>query len=283
MNLGRDSVAWSQDVWTRVDQAVHDEIQRTGIASKLMPISGPMPDAATVPADVIDESTMTVSEDAVLPVVELSVEFGLTPQQVDTEAALSTAETLATRAANLLAQAEDLLIFQGDKATASPIFGMVKTRGAAGKGLIGASTETVEVEHSGNGGYGEQTVRAVARAYSLLQSKGQYGPYALVLRTEEYADTFEPLPNTLVMPADRIKPLMNQGFYGTGTLPEVTGLLLSLGGASMDVMVGVDPVTAFLQIDQDGIHRFRVFERFALRVKDPSAIVRLQFENGRPN
>jgi len=153
----------------------------------------------------------------------------------------------------------------------------VKTRGVTGKGVLGAASDTVDVGHSGNGGYGEETVRAVAQAYSLLQSKGQYGPYALVLRTEEYADTFEPLKNTLVMPADRIKPLMTQGFFGTGTLPEVTGVLLSLGGATMDVMVGIDPVTAFLQIDNDGMYRFRVFERFALPVKDPAAIVRLQF------
>ena len=277
MNLGRDAVAWPQDVWTRIDQAVSAEIQRTGVASKVMPLSGPMPDATTVPADVIDEDTMTVSEDAVLPIVELSVEFSLTPQQVDSEATLSTAETLATRAANLIAQAEDLLIFQGQRGAESPIFRQVKTRGAAGIGVLGAARDTVQVNHSGNGGYGEETVRAVAQAYSALQAKGQYGPYALVLRTEEYADTFEPLKNTLVMPADRIKPLMTQGFFGTGTLPEVTGLLLSLGGAAMDVMVGVEPVTAFLQIDNDGMYRFRVFERFALRVKDPAAIVRLEF------
>ena len=147
MNLGRDALAWSPDVWTRVDRAVHDEIQRTGIASKVMPLSGPMPDAATVPADVIDEATMTVSEDAVLPVVELSVEFGLTPQQVDTEATFSTAQTLATRAANLLAQAEDLLIFQGGKGASSPIFKTVKMRGSVGGGLLGAASETVQVQH----------------------------------------------------------------------------------------------------------------------------------------
>jgi uncharacterized linocin/CFP29 family protein len=283
MNLGRDSVDWSQDIWSRLDQAVHSEIDRTGIASKLLPLSGPMPDATTVPADVIDPAAMTVSEDAVLPVVELSVEFRLTAQQVDAEATLATAQTLVTRAANLIAQAEDLLIFQGEQGSRSPIFRIVKARGSAGTGLLDASAETVDVEHSGNGNgsYGEQTVRAVARGYSILQSNGQYGPYALVLRTEEYADTFEPLPNTLIMPADRIRPLMTQGFYGTGTLPEVTGLLLSVGGASMDVLVGVDPITAFSQIDNDGTYRFRVFERFALRVKDPDAIVRLRFTNGR--
>jgi hypothetical protein len=32
-----------------------------------------------------------------------------------------------------------------------------------------------------------------------------------------------------------------------------------------------------LQVDDKGLYRFRVFERFALRVKDKTAIVRLEF------
>jgi hypothetical protein len=31
-------------------------------------------------------------------------------------------------------------------------------------------------------------------------------------------------------------------------------------------------------MDDSGIYRFRVFERFALRIKDPSSIVRLHFK-----
>src|SRR5438046_8779532 len=126
--------------------------------------------------------------------------------------------------------------------------------------------------------YGENTFAAVARAYSLLQGQGHYGPYALVLRTEVYADTFAPLPETLAMPADRIKPLVPLGFYGAGTLPPSTGILVSVGGNSIDLVSGVDPITEFLQVDADGMYQFRVFERFAVRVTDSTAVVRLQFE-----
>lgn len=102
-------------------------------------------------------------------------------------------------------------------------------------------------------------------------------PYAVALYSDLFADTYAPLAGTLVMPADRIRPLVSQGFYGTGTLPEATGLLVSLGGDTMDVVVGVNPTTVFQQMDNDGIYRFRVFERFALRIKDPTAIVNLYF------
>jgi hypothetical protein len=33
----------------------------------------------------------------------------------------------------------------------------------------------------------------------------------------------------------------------------------------------------FSQVDGDGLWRFRVFERFALRVKERSAVLRLRF------
>jgi len=224
--------------------------------------------------------------------VELSVEFALTKQQYEDEERLGTASTLATRAANLLAQAEDLLIYQGDSARQNPLFQRVQLRsGSAGAGLVGAiivgglADQIIEVEPTEvpdpndptQNRYGEHTFAAVAQGYSLLQSKGHYGPYALVLHTNIYADTYAPLPTTLIMPADRIKELVTAGFYGTGTLPPFTGLLTSLGGNTMDLAVGVDSVTAFTQIDSEEQYRLRVYERFALRLKDVTALILLKF------
>ena len=40
----------------------------------------------------------------------------------------------------------------------------------------------------------------------------------------------------------------------------------------------LDATTAFMQQDTDGNYRFRVVERFALRLKDTSAVVRLEFQ-----
>jgi hypothetical protein len=79
------------------------------------------------------------------------------------------------------------------------------------------------------------------------------------------------------MPADRIRPLVTLGFYGTGTLAPSTGVLVSVGGNTMDLVAGVDPITEFLQLDPDGLYRFRIFERFIVRVKDRTGIVRLEF------
>ncbi len=232
MNLGRDNLNWSPDAWQHIDQVVHDEAQRTRVAMKFIPIFMTTSDAKTVPSDTIETTDpLTVDEGLQTPVFEISVGFALTKQQV-AEMDVSTAITLATRATNILMQAEDTLVFQGDKGLkASPLFksGRVLHRNNSfGTGLLGAidlksKTQNVDVKPTfvdlkdpTQNTYGENTFGAVATAYSTLQGLGHYGPYALVLHTDAYADTYAPLKSTLIMPADRIKPIVTAGFYGTG-------------------------------------------------------------------
>jgi hypothetical protein len=37
MNLGREALPWSQDLWASLDQAVHNEVERTGVAARFIP------------------------------------------------------------------------------------------------------------------------------------------------------------------------------------------------------------------------------------------------------
>jgi len=298
-NLGREKLPWAQELWDRLDSAVHEEIHRILVARRKVPVV-PMADALTVPADTVIQGggngLLQVNEAEVRSVIEIWAEFALTKQQVEGEATLSTAVTLATRAANLLAQAEDLLINQGDPIIKDhPVFttGRVHTRagpGPAGLAVPGSLPDPenqiipVPFSDADAGKYGENTFTGVSLGYSLLQGRGHYGPYTLILPTEPYADTHAPLKDTLIMPADRINPLVEGRFYGTGTLPGTQpddeksfGVLLSLGGNTLDLVIGRDATVAFVQEDNEGMYRFRVFERFALRDKDPSGRVLLDF------
>jgi len=311
-NLGRDKVHWTQDIWDRIDKAVHDEVMRTRVGQKFLPIRPVIPRTTSVPTDAItpptkDAPTLVVDEGVTTRLNEFWVEFALTPQQVDHETGdimelgHSTAVTLATRAANLLSQAEDLVIFSGQNAlNSNNLFQnhIVLNRGApSDTGLLDLPPGTPQLpknqiipikpkDAASPGVYAEHTFAAVAEGYSVLQGNGQYGPYALVLQTTPYADTYAPLPDTLILTADRLTPLMTAGFFGTGTLPSNSsgteprfyGLLVSLGGNTMDLVVGLDATTAFMQQDTDGAFRFRVVERFALRLKDITAVVRLEFQ-----
>lgn len=275
MSNGREALSWAPELWSRIDQAVFAEVDRVGIGLKILPLQGPFADATTVAADVVDVDTMTVPDGAVVPLVELSVEFRLSEAQVEAEADLGTAVTLASRAASLIAQAEDQLVFRGDSGAGHGALRHVRQRGSAGVGLLEAAGSALGVEGRGGQAIGE----AVAQAYAHLQAATQAGPYALVLHGGLFAETFESIPDALGTPADRIRSLMPQGFFGTAALPEHTGLVLSTGGGAMDLVIGVEPIVSFLSVDGEGLYRFRLAERFAVRVKDPAALVRLDFDH----
>jgi len=108
-----------------------------------------------------------------------------------------------------------------------------------------------------------------------------------VLHSDIYADIVESLDNTLIMPKDRITFFVTETglapgkdesrCYGTGTLRPFTGLFMSLGGDTMDAVVASSPSTRFSTKDDSGGIRFQVFERFTLRLKDPTAVVLLEF------
>jgi uncharacterized linocin/CFP29 family protein len=399
-NNGRDQVVqWrGTDIWARIDKAVHDEMARTRVGAKFIPLYGPLPPGTRdVPADQIasqppgPRGVLSVQEGDDRSLVELSVQFTLTQAQVEDEHRLGTAVTLATRAANILARAEDTLIFPGVYIDGSqggtpnlrsvtpldnvqfrgstPDRGLVQSdgykpaTGTAGSlvpvadtiadvtaaisrivgNVVGATrsdidkiiaaadatdsvvTITSAVNHNAAAVATINLTNALAAsaamparlrnanlparltndllpaiatdtltgfniAYSKLQNRGYYGPFALVLPRKAFAEIHQPSPGAgLATPADSIRPLAIAGLYHTGVLPDVRmvvgaidsgiGVVVAVGGDTVDLPVGIDATTAFTQVDDQGQYRFRVYERLALRVKKGEAIVVLKFEN----
>jgi len=316
---------WGQDVWERLNNAVKAELARTRVARKFLPVRSVPPDVTSVSSDSVVSPTpanpaLSIDEGSTTRLIEIWVEFSLTPAQVEGEgedtgkSVSSAATTLATRAANLLAQAEDSVIFNGANAfTQSPLFnppptpsgvqpppavyhrgtpldtGLLDLPPAGGTSSSQSAVQTVIVPPLGSATppiYGQNTFAAVAQAISQLQANGNSGPYALVLNTVPYADLFAPLQGTLIVPADRIRPLTTAGLYASGTLPTAnlpssgiySGLVVSLGGDTVDFVSALDGRVAFAEEDPEGNGRFRVIQRFALRLKVPTAVIRLIFQ-----
>jgi uncharacterized linocin/CFP29 family protein len=273
MNLGRDKLPeWTPAVWARIDQAAVCEIDRASVAAQFLPkVPSLTPSVRTVPANSIaGEGELNIDQTKVLPLLEESQLFFLSKEQYYEEEAIGTAATLAWRAANRLARAMDAAIFQGKENQENP--SLVSVAAAQ-------QTFTVDPLNPPVGGavYGENVFTAVADAYAHLQGLNLYGPYALVLPPKQYADAHAPLPTTLIMPADRIRPLMTAGFYASGTLPENQGVMVSLGG-TVDVAIAVHGATAFTKVESDETRRFRIYERFTVRIKVPESLVLLDFE-----
>jgi hypothetical protein len=221
--------------------------------------------AESTPQENAPLGTLYVDETATRRVNELWVEWSLTPAHVEEEAAsihgahdrphqehlqhhqhhqhhqqASTGTSLATRAANILAQVEDMVLCQGQNAFQSALIAGANSNigyrfqtsdlGLLNLLLPGGTPDpllgSLPADHfvtvtplTPNGFYQERTPAAVANAFSILEAYGHYGPFALVLQTKPFGDAHSPLPTTLITPADILYKFMNAGFHGTGSLP----------------------------------------------------------------
>jgi len=75
-----------------------------------------------------------------------------------------------------------------------------------------------------------------------------------------------------VLPSDRIRPLIEGPLVRTGTLPPRDGVLVSLAGKPVEIVVAGEIAAKFLQVSAEPRWIFRVSERFVLRVKERDAI-----------
>jgi uncharacterized linocin/CFP29 family protein len=277
-NFGREHLTWTLEVWQEIDKAVLAEVGRIRVAQKVF--HGAQSDNGQhVPSDVFHPDTMTIDDGLTKPFIEISIEFALTQGQVDDETMLRTARTLARIGAKSLALAEDLLFFQGAQAKL-PDHVTAANRGSADGLLNAKGNDPIPVDSLDKakpGIYGENTFAAVTQGISALTKNAQPGPYALILETSLYADTYRPVGGTLTTTADRLIPLLDGGFYGTGTVPASTGLLVSLGGEPTTLYVGQDAITGYPEL-RDGNTHLRVFERVQLVARDPRAFIKLAFK-----
>jgi hypothetical protein len=298
---------------------------KTCIHQRFIPCHKVHPKTTSVQADVISvqslegENMLMIDEGATIRLNEIWIEFALTPQQVHEAAEAkhpeyATPVLLSRKGANYLSQAMDLLIFQGVNAyftdffqnnvsfrpgqypTDTGLLSLPVASGALPTNYTPPPTTSVRVQMrevkpiSGQGPgviWGTNSFTVTAAAYAALNGVGQYGPFVGVFQTVPWADTFAEVEG-LVITADRIKPIMDAGFHGSGALassvadpsvkpaPAGYGVVLSLGG-TMDVVVGHAPSVVFRQEDPQGNFVFGVMARLALRVLDSTGIVRLDF------
>ena len=225
-------------------------------------------------------------------------QFPLTSTQVSKEREAKVCMTLSRMAAKAIALAEDIAIFQG-RAGQLPANVTADFVDSMRDGLLGEAdpadaddddttkvSRPIRVPRSRNRTpgllYGENIFAAVADGIAKLIAKAQAPPYALFLPTKVYADTFVP-PSvaSLVTTAERIRPLVEGGFYGTGTLPPDKGLLVALGGDPTGLYVGREAATEVLRKDGSKFF-FRVAERVQFVARDPRALVLLVFQDGAP-
>jgi uncharacterized linocin/CFP29 family protein len=132
---------------------------------------------------------------------------------------------------------------------------------------------------------------AIVSAIATLDDRGYVAPHVCVFGLGPFLAANKPLRSGAV-PRDRLEPLIGREILHASAIdllpagvaaiqaPEWRnrGLLLSLAGDPVDIAIAAEATAEFRQVDETGRYIFAVFERFALRIKDPNAIVALAFE-----
>jgi uncharacterized linocin/CFP29 family protein len=303
---------WSQAQWDLVNNAITESFAKASVVSTpgFLPSCGPLAESAeNVRAQRLLASLgvrapakpqVSVTDDDTLRLFNLRVLVQLLSEQVADDS-LSSALLAFRRAANALAQVEDDLVFNGygddaagkprkdlrDKLTQLAAFpALIDPEVVANKpgdrpGLIYAdkpAPDTADDIIASNGrrqksqlSMGEHIVQEVACAIGDLERDSHPGPFACVLGTNAFVAVYTPT-NSMVLPADRITPILNGPLLRSGRMVRDHGIVVSLGGNDIDIVVASPPKAQFLQVTDDAKYLFRVYERFVWRIKDRHAV-----------
>ena len=278
---------WTEAQNNIVRDLIAEEIEKARLSHTFIPELKLDETARSVSADEYDSTTNVVNDISTIPLVEVTANIRLTKLQAE-DVDLGAALLLIRRAANRLARAHDAIVFAGQPAAnklpatapSQPIDVVTATGGQKNDGLSATATPPtppVEVGPPAEGeSYGENLVAKVADALVRLETAGYIGSYVLVLGQTLFTDANTPSAGSLVLPKDRLEKLLAGGpVHRSSVLPKNHGLLMSLGGEPMDRAVAVAPKFEFLRIENNETRVCRVFERFALRLKEKDSVIKL--------
>jgi uncharacterized linocin/CFP29 family protein len=130
---------------------------------------------------------------------------------------------------------------------------------------------------------GNAIVETVSRAIGTLESRGHFGPFAVVLGQNLFTAVQTPNSSSLVLPQDRILPFLSGGPLLRSTLlPPDRGVIVGLGGNPLEIVVATDVSVNFLQVTTDPMFAFRIYEKLALRIRNQDAIIGLYLNLSTP-
>ncbi len=278
---------WEAEQWEKIRQTVHDEALRSRVAASFLPLYGPLPDATeTVPKNELHYpdskgGLLAVNDHETLRVANVAVNVELRSHMV-ADPELAAATVLFRRAAEVVARVEDAIIFCGRHGDGPPAGAdqvpPIYTIGGAPRydGLLDRAASTLSAEAPHGESHGVAVFDTVVQGVLQLETQGYYRPYACVLGHGLFAAVNRPIPASMVLPRDSLPPFLEGPLLRSSCLPPNEGLLISLQGDPVEIVVPSDISVRFLQATAEGRYLFRVSQRFVLRVKDARAIVRFE-------
>ena len=249
--------------WEKVDDTVNKVAKNILVGRRFLKLYGPLGFGAyTVPLySYSTEGAVRAKIAAQLPLKMISKDFIITMKDLEAFNAGQPFDLApVAAAASMCAFLEDELIFLGDEE--SGLEGLLNAKGR--------TTATL-----GDWGTEGQALKDISAAIAKLTATGFYGPFAVVVNPMRYSQLQRVHGRRGIMESELIEKRSGAGLYQSPAIPEDKALVISPQPQYVDLAVGQDLVTAYVETAEME-HRFRVFETLALRIKQPGAICTLE-------
>lgn len=274
--LQRESVPLTQEQWGQLDRVVIETARQSLVGRRFIPLYGPLgPGVQTVPlqefegvyagevdftGDVECGAVKTAGvRHLILPMIHK--DFTLLWRNVaGADAGLPLDLAPAASAAAFTARKEDDVIFNG-----SADFGLPGVLNVEGRNTIPLGDWT----QVGN------AFQDIARALERLGNEGYFGPYALVVPPQRYAQMHGVHERTGVLEIRNVEELTTAGVFRSAVIPANRAVVVSVGSQNMDLAIAQDMIVAALGPEKMNLV-LRVFEILTLRIKRPASIVTLE-------
>ena len=271
--LLRDQAPLQTDEWATLEQTVVRTAQSMLVGRRFISLVGPFgPGVEALPNDILrvtgtgridllgeqESEPLTIATRRFLPLPLLYRDFWIHWRDLESSRQLGVPLDVGrvAAAAAATAQAEDRLIFDGEPSLDLP--GL--------RNVDGRQTLTM----SDWGSMGRAFADVVEGTRVLIQA-GFTGPYALAVSPRLYADLNRIFNGTGVLELEQVEKLARRGVFPTAVLPEPCAVLVDSGAQNLDLAIGLDLSTGFLESSNLN-HLFRVVESLVLRIRRPGAI-----------
>jgi uncharacterized linocin/CFP29 family protein len=271
--LQREQAPFAPAEWAAIDQTVVRTAQTVLVGRRFLSLVGPFgAGIEALPNDTLggaggghidllgnaEDDALTIQDRRFLPLPLLYKDFWVHWRDLESSRLLGVPLDVgkAAAAAAATAQTEDRLIFDGE-----PSLGLPGLRSVAGR-------QTLPMSDWDTMG---RAFADVVEGVRVLTQAGFTGPYALLVSPRLYADLNRIFDASGVLELEQVEKLARRGVYPTAALPEPSALLIDSGAQNVDLAVGLDLSTAYIESSNLN-HHLRVLESLVLRIRRPAAI-----------
>lgn len=265
--LSRGDAPFDDLFWEEIDHAVASTAKRILTARKFLPYNGSASTETLFTkidgggrTEEFEESGFAVSNNRkVVEIPQLFADFWLYWRDI-AEAKSNGAKPdlgAACMAALKIARLEDTMAFYG-----------IPNMNIDGLFTVKGSQNISRADWT----EGENAFIDVAKAVEALESKGHIGRQTLVVSSDLFVQLQRIQPGTGVLESERIEKLLTGKLVKASALKPNTAALISTESYCLDLLVGQDIKTAYLEA-VDLNHHLRIMETAVVRIKIPESIV----------